>query len=181
VTAAHTLPEKVQALDRALGRVPHAFGGAIALAYYAEPRGTVDIDLNVFVPERDATRAIAPLEAAGVTAGDQAVRRARRDGQVRLFWDATPIDVFLSYDAFHDAAERCTRRVPFADTTIPILAPEHLIVCKVVFDRPRDWVDIDAMLDAGTEPDAPEIVRWVQRVVGDHDPRFDRIVRRLAR
>ena len=29
-----SLPEKVVAIDRALAEVPHAFGGALALAYY---------------------------------------------------------------------------------------------------------------------------------------------------
>src|SRR5262249_14713784 len=44
-----SLPERILAIDRALVAVPHAFGGALALAYYAEPRATVDIDLNVFL------------------------------------------------------------------------------------------------------------------------------------
>lgn len=181
MTARLTLPEKIVALHVALGDLPHAFGGAIALAYYAEPRGTVDIDLNVFVPELEAARAVAPLEAAGVTVRDGDLRRAQRDGQARLFWDTTPVDLFLSYDAFHDSAERAARLVPFADTTIPVLAPEHLVVCKVVFDRARDWVDIDAMLDAGTTIDGAETIRWVQRIVGDADPRFEHIVRVLTR
>jgi len=43
-----SLPEKVVAIDSALTGLPHAFGGALALAYYAEPRATVDIDVNVF-------------------------------------------------------------------------------------------------------------------------------------
>ncbi|HEY7952208.1 MAG TPA: hypothetical protein VID70_04420 [Solirubrobacteraceae bacterium] len=45
-----SLPDKVLAIHRALAqaKVAHAFGGALALAYYAEPRGTIDIDLNVF-------------------------------------------------------------------------------------------------------------------------------------
>src|SRR5659263_502227 len=39
-----SLPDKVVALDRALddASIDHAFGGALALAYYAEPRSTVD-------------------------------------------------------------------------------------------------------------------------------------------
>jgi hypothetical protein len=47
-----TLVEKILRLDDRLAaeHVPHAFGGALALAYYTEdPRGTDDIDLNVFV------------------------------------------------------------------------------------------------------------------------------------
>ena len=38
------LPGKILATHDALAEVDHAFGGAIALAYYAEPRATVDID-----------------------------------------------------------------------------------------------------------------------------------------
>ncbi len=48
-----TLVEKVVALSDALttAGVPHAFGGAIALAYCTEdPRGTRDVDVNAFVP-----------------------------------------------------------------------------------------------------------------------------------
>ena len=71
--------------------------------------------------------------------------------------------------------------MPFADSSIPILSPEHLIVCKVVFDRPKDWVDIDAMLDAGGALDVAEILRWVGRIAGDDDPRYARIAAVLTR
>ena len=43
-----TLPERLIELHRALTRrkLPHAFGGAIALAYWTlDPRGTSDIDV----------------------------------------------------------------------------------------------------------------------------------------
>jgi hypothetical protein len=96
-------------------------------------------------------------------------------------WDDTPIDLFFSYDAFHDAANRHCREVPFGDTTIPILGPDHLIVCKVVFDRPKDWVDIDAMLAGGATVDAAEVLRWVGRIAGDDDPRYDRVAALLTR
>ena len=46
------------------------------------------------------------------------------------------------------------RLVHFGPVVIPILAPEDLIVCKVVFDRPKDWLDIEEMLRWGTEVDA---------------------------
>jgi hypothetical protein len=39
-----------EALDQA--ELPHAFGGAIALGYcVVEPRGTRDLDVNVFLPQ----------------------------------------------------------------------------------------------------------------------------------
>ena len=41
------------------------------------------------------------------------------------------------------------------------------VVCKVVFNRPRDWVDVDAMLDADVALDVAEVLRWVGRIAGD--------------
>jgi hypothetical protein len=171
-----TLPERIVALERVLAGIPHAFGGALALAYYAEPRATVDIDLNVFVPADRYDDVAAPLVALGVEADAPEARSAvEHDGQTRVMWDETPIDLFFAYDAFHDAAAAASRVVPFADTTISILGAEHLVVCKVVFDRPRDWVDIDAMVDAGVAVDLAEVLRWVGRIAGDTDPRYARV------
>jgi hypothetical protein len=177
-----TLAERVLALDRALAAIPHAFGGALALAYYAEPRATIDIDLNLFVPVERFPDVAAPLVALGANADDAEVAElVRRDGQARVWWEATPVDLFFAYDAYHEAAAAARRIVPFADTTIPVLAAEHLIVCKVVFNRPRDWVDIDAMLVAEMPIDAAEVLRWVGRIAGDTDPRYDRIAAVLTR
>jgi hypothetical protein len=43
--------------------------------------------------------------------------------------------------------------------TIPILGADLLIVCKVVFDRPKDWVDIEVMIAAGAAIKAAEVLR----------------------
>jgi hypothetical protein len=177
-----TLAQRILAIDDALTQIPHAFGGALALAYYADPRATVDIDLNVFVPAERFADVAAPLVALGAAAEDPEIAAiVGRDGQVRVMWDATPIDLFFAYDAFHDAAARGRRAVPFADRSIPILGPEHLVVCKAVFDRPKDWVDIDAMLDAGAAVETAEVLRWVGRIAGDDDPRYGRIAALLSR
>lgn len=177
-----TLAQRVLAIEAALSEVPHAFGGALALAYYAEPRATIDIDLNVFVPPDRFSEVAVPLGRLGASADNPSVAAVvQRDGQARVMWDATPIDLFFSYDAFHDAAGAARRFVPFGDGTIPILAAEHLIVCKAVFNRPKDWVDIDSMLAGGADIDVAEILRWVARIAGDEDPRYNRIVAVLTR
>jgi len=91
-------------------------------------------------------------------------------------WDTTPVDVFFSYDPFHDAADHGAVSVDFADDTIRVLSATHLTVCKAVFDRPKDWVDIDAMRAADAGIDTAEVVRWVGRICGDRDQRFERVV-----
>jgi hypothetical protein len=169
------LADKVVAVHGALAGVPHAFGGAIALAYYAEPRATIDIDVNVFVDADDAAAVYGPLTGIGIASRPEDLTRAQRDGQVRLWWDLTPLDLFFAYDPFHEAARAGAREVPFGTATIPILAAEHLIVCKAVCDRPKDWVDIQAVLADGTKPDLAECLRWLGRIVGDEDPRYNRL------
>jgi hypothetical protein len=47
----------------------YAIGGALALAYYAPPRATVDVDINVFVSPSDGlTQLLSVLGAAGFAA-----------------------------------------------------------------------------------------------------------------
>ena len=60
-----TLAQRVLALESSLSDLPHAFGGALALAYYAEPRATIDIDLNVFVPTDRFAEVAGPLVRLG--------------------------------------------------------------------------------------------------------------------
>lgn len=147
-----TLAEKLVALHRALAAadIPHAFGGAIALAYATlDPRGTSDIDVNVFVDAADAARGLAALPGQ-VAQPPGTHQRIARDGQIRLWWDDTPVDLFFDTLPIHAAAAEHRRDVPFAGTTVPVLGPTELAVFKAMFDRTRDWADIEAMLAAGT-------------------------------
>lgn len=168
------LAKKIERLHLALrqARIPHAFGGALALAYYATPRVTLDIDVNVFVPP-ERYGVISPiLHRIGVDIPDKA--DIAREGQARMWWNATPIDLFFSYDEFHDAMRIATRNVAFGSITIPILTPEHLLVAKAVFDRSKDWLDIEQMLIAVDELDVKEVLRWMNHLVGESDPRTER-------
>jgi hypothetical protein len=150
------LADKVVALHRALSAagVHHAFGGAIALAYCTgEPRGTIDIDLNVFVPEGEPEVVLAALPS-GVRRTEATAARIRRDGQVRLRWETTPVDLFFNHHPFHDEASARVRFVPYEGTTIPVLDCPDLAVFKAFFGRSKDWVDIEAMATARTLGDA---------------------------
>ncbi|HVT00407.1 MAG TPA: hypothetical protein VHE08_07815 [Solirubrobacterales bacterium] len=172
----------VVAIDQALAvaKVPHAIGGAIAYGYYAEPRVTIDVDVNVFVPTDRWPEVRAALEKLGVDASADESALAR-DGQVRLWWGRNAVDLFFSYDPFHDEMEGAIRRVPFGDVRIPILAPEHLAICKAIFDRPKDWLDLEAML-AFTEPlDVDAIRSWLTRMVGPEDERLKKLDALAAR
>jgi hypothetical protein len=176
------LPDKILAVHDNLARakIAHAFGGALALAYYAEPRATIDIDLNVFVAPTAHTAVDAALAPLGVDGLDPVV--AVRDGQCRCWWESTPIDLFFAYDDLHLAMRRALRTLPFGDRHLPMLAPEHLVVCKATFDRPKDWLDIEQILVCTENLNIREIRMWLERIVGAEDQRrqrFDQIATAL--
>jgi hypothetical protein len=172
-----SLPDKVIAIHEALRaeKIPHAIGGALALAYYAEPRATIDIDLNVFVPTERWPAVIEALAPLGVKVDELDQAALERDGQCRLWWGDNPVDLFFAYDEIHEKMRTEARRVPFADTTLPILAPEHLAICKAMFDRPKDWLDIEQMLVATDDLDIAEIEGQLNRMVGEDNPRLRRL------
>lgn len=162
--------ERILVLHRALDAadIRHAFGGAVALAYYVlEPRTTRDIDINISVPTSSATTVLEALPG-GIAIGADVTDVIERDGQIRLWWDGVdgiPVDLFFPQHEFHEHVDRATAFVPFLDTEIPIISATHLTVFKVLFNRPRDWPDIEAMLDAGSV-DGGDALAWVERLIG---------------
>jgi hypothetical protein len=179
-----TLVEKIVAVHGALDAagVPHAFGGALALAYHTnEVRATKDIDVNVFAGREHAEQVLEALpEGVASTIAD--VARIRRDGQVRVWWAETPVDLFFDQHDVHRQAADHTLTVPFADTELPVLGSTELTVFKMMYSRPQDWVDVEAMLDARTV-DAESVRATYGRIMGADDPaleRFDELARGYA-
>ena len=171
------VPQKMVALHRALDEadLPHAFGGALALAWCTQrARGTIDIDLNVFVgTERvDEVLAALPTKAQwGPRDRDALVT----DGQQRLWWDTTPIDLFLNTTEFHDQAAGRARWERFEGEDLPFLSCADLAVFKAFFNRTKDWADLEEMRDAGTL-DIDRVVGVLVRYLGNADERIERLL-----
>jgi len=176
------LTPRIVALSEMLGSagIVHQFGGAIALAWYRFPRATTDIDVNVTLPPEAAEPVLGLLGHLGVRVTQEDREVIAREGQARLDWDGTYLDVFFATLDFHlEMAERA-RVVRFGPIDIPILAPEHLVVCKAIYDRPKDWLDIEEMLRWGTEIDAGRALHWVGDILGPGAPQYARLAGLLA-
>jgi hypothetical protein len=177
-----TLFDKVIAIEHALGNagIPHAFGGAIALGFHiVEPRATADIDVNVFVPEAQAHDSFSVLPNEIVWT-DAHLHEVATNGQVRLFWDDTPVDLFFATHAFHRHAAEQVEEVSFDGIGIPVLGATELTVFKAFFDRTKDWGDIEAMIDAGSV-DIHAALGWLVDLLGGDDHRVDRLRKLLDR
>jgi hypothetical protein len=176
-SAALGLPEKMLAVHEHLAGagIDHAFGGALALAWCTQQaRGTIDLDVNIFVgPDRtdDALAALPP----GVVATPEDRALLTRDGQARLWWGTTPVDVFLNTTEFHDGVAARVRWEPFGGADLPFLSCEDLAVFKAFFNRTKDWADLEAMREAGTL-DVPGVAGVLATYLGGDDDRIARLL-----
>lgn len=172
-----TLTEKIVELHRSLTRadIPHAFGGALALAWCTErARGTIDIDCNIFIASSEASKALAALPEAVARSSADLVAFAR-DGQIRLFWDNTPIDLFLNTTDFHEQVALRAKSQVFAGEEIPFLSCTDLAVFKAFFNRTKDWADIEAMIDINSL-DTERVVGVLVLLLGASDERVTRFI-----
>jgi hypothetical protein len=160
--------------------VTHQFGGAIALAWYRSPRATTDIDLNITLAPSEAEPVLGTLRHLGVSVSEVDRATIARDGQARLDWEGSYLDLFFAtMDLHREMAER-SREVSFGAVPIPILAPEHLIVCKAIFDRPKDWVDIEEILAWGTAVDEAAVLAWIEELLGADSAQHAHLVELLG-
>jgi hypothetical protein len=148
--------------------IRHQFGGGIALAWYRNPRATTDIDVNVTIPPSAADPVLGSVGVLGVSVSAANRAAVKKVGQARLDWQGAYLDVFFATTELHQEMAREARLVQFGPVQIPILSPEHLIVCKAIFNLPKHWLDIEEMVEWGTEIDAGETLHWLDEILG-HD------------
>ncbi len=186
-SAAEVARDLADALEQ--GGIPYAIGGAIALGFYAAPRATVDVDVNVFVsPERELARALDALRGAGFTPEDDPEtlsRQAREEGQFRGTVSGMRVDVFVPAIPYYAELEGRRRRVVLLGRPLSILAPHDLVVLKMMFFRRKDLADVEAVLrDQGPAFDREWVRRKLTELAGEGDERlraWDELVRDVDR
>ena len=153
--------------------IQHAVGGAIAFGFHAEPRGTLDVDMNVFVA------ADAP-EAALQALADQGVRFDFADacqaiasrGDLFIAHQGCRLDLFFNSIPFQEAASHRTKDVTLLGRRIPILSAEDIVVLKLLFNRHKDIVDVERLVEIAAEGlDKGYIRHWLTECVGADDSR----------
>jgi predicted nucleotidyltransferase len=168
---------------------PYAIGGALALGYYALPRATVDVDLNVFVaPDRGMATILEALSAAGFVADEESAavaKRARSEGQFRGRLAGLRVDVFVPAIAYYAELAERRREVILLGRPAWILGPEDLVVLKMMFFRRKDLADVEAVMRVqGKALNREFIRRKLVDLIGPDDERireFDHIDRDVGR
>lgn len=166
--------------------IPYALGGALAYGLWAVPRGTVDVDLNVFAEHAALGPAFEALESLGIEVDtDQARRAAERDGMFVVRYGPWRVDLFTPSIPFAWEAARTRVLSEVAGRAAWFLSAESLAVFKLLFFRGKDRVDLERLVATQRGRMNVSYVReQIVEMMGDGDPRVkerDELVDRFGR
>jgi hypothetical protein len=149
--------------------------GSVAAIFYGEPRLTLDVDLVVFLNDRDIAGLsdIFPRPDFYVPPPEIILAEARREKFGRLDILHVPTgfkaDLYLTgRDELEAWAFRYQRRIPFEGQTIALAPPEYVIVRKLEYYRDgrseKHLRDVRSMLAVSDEQiDRASLLDWIQR------------------
>lgn len=177
---AFTLAGRLAAALEAAG-VPYAIGGAIAYGIWGDPRGTHDVDINLFVDHDGLDGALDALEGAGVTLDRAAAHRADQEGDVMVGWcHGMRVDLFTPSIPFSWEAMKTRVRLDGPLGSATYLSAEATAVFKLLFFRTKDLVDLEKLVAVqGADLDVAYVRRWLVDMMGEDDIRvreWDRIL-----
>ncbi len=156
-------------------QVPYAIGGALAYGLWGDPRGTHDVDINLFVEPAQLDGALTAMERAGTRFDRAAAHRAAEEGDV-LIGDhhGMRIDVFTPSIPFSWEAGRTRVRVEGPTGPRSFLSAEATVIFKLLFYRAKDLVDIEKLVAVqGGDLDRAYIRRWMVDMMGEEDERVE--------
>jgi len=162
----------------------YALGGAIALGYWGSPRGTIDVDVTVYLPADRPTECAWLLGELGCDLSPKdAADSLREHGFCRVSLAGMRVDVFLPIVPFYEAARARRRRVELADQPIMVWDAESLAVFKMMFFRRKDLADVEQILRTqGAGFDRLWVRGQLAAMYGSQDPRllqWDELVREI--
>ena len=159
------------ALDAA--KCEYAIGGAIALGFWAEPRGTIDVDVTLFLPPKELSNCVRILQKIGCTVeASKAMSSLSEHGYCEVSYRGSRIDVFLPTISFYELARQRRKRVLLGDQLLMIWDAETLCVFKMMFFRRKDIADLEQTLRTqGKQLDRDWVYQRLIELYGSRDPR----------
>jgi len=152
--------------------VEYAVMGGIAVRVYGIPRPTYDIDFTAAVPRDRLPELFRLVEKLGYTEPEVSaqgwVDQVAGMPVVKLRLDlaehGVDVDIFLAESAFQRSLLARRRRERIGDSSVWIVAPEDLILLKLLAYRPRDLADIADVLFTQGQLDEPYMRRWAAQI-----------------
>jgi hypothetical protein len=152
----------------------YAVGGAIALGIWAEPRGTLDVDVTLFLPHDQPTACVRLLQKIGcAVSSTEAVQSLNEHGFCQVEFRGRRVDVFLPTIPFYERARQRRKTIMLGGQPVNIWDAETLCVFKVMFFRRKDLADVEQILRLqGEQLDRAWVTQELVQLYGRRDPRI---------
>jgi hypothetical protein len=152
----------------------YALGGALALGFWAVPRGTVDVDVTIYLPADEPSECVWLLQEIGCEfSSTAAIASLREHGFCRAAFAGLQVDVFLPTVAFYATARERRKTVDLDGQTVLIWDAETLAVFKMMFFRRKDLADAEQVLRSqGAAFDRTWVRKQLAAMYGERDPRL---------
>lgn len=170
--AVETAKQIAAALDSA--QCEYALGGAISLGFWTAPRGTLDVDITLFLPPDKPSQCVRVLQQIGCdVAAAESLESLTRHGFCQVALLGRRIDVFLPLLPFYEDARRRRKQVALSGQPVMIWDAESLCVFKMMFFRRKDIADVEQILRTqGKELDRDWIHERLVELYSARDPRI---------
>ena len=160
--------EPLAAVQRVLNRFEQQgiVIGGIAASLLGEPRATADIDAVIVLSIDDLPQLMAITEEAGLLPRiADAEMFARRNRVLLLNHRDSGIDVDISLGLLPFEIEAAERGQMYQTGTLEVRlpTPEDLIIQKAIAHRPKDMLDIAAIIANHPKLDWQRIEGWLQQ------------------
>lgn len=140
--------------------------GGVAVSILAEPRYTADADAVILLNAEDLPRLLAVAKQEGfVPRIENAEQFARRNRVLLLQHTESAVNVDISLGVLPFEMEMVERAMLYqaGSLELPLPTPEDLIVMKAVAHRPKDILDIKAIVARYPKLDRQRIQFWIEQ------------------
>ncbi len=120
----------------------YAIIGGIALAYWGLPRLTQDVDIKVLVPNLEYDLMRSTIQAAF----PESARVLTNSLIVAVKIAGVTVDFLLAIPGYEETMIGRSIQVDFDGSPVWVCTAEDLIIQKVVANREKDWLDVEAVL-----------------------------------
>ena len=139
--------------------------GGIAASLLGKPRLTADLDAMVLASIQDIPNLLLLAQEVGLTARIEDADEFARNSRVLLLehqQSGIPVDISLGVLPLEIEAVERSQIYEVGTLRLRLPSPEDLIIFKAVAHRPKDIVDIQAIIENYSNLDRDRIRMWVK-------------------